>query len=335
MGYGSYSTASYSASTGAKIAAGTTFAYDRTVRSTGDYKAHKLLDPKTKNKDGVLIRESRDSVEHPNSTPIAIGLDVTGSMANTPRIVQTGLNKLFGLLLRRGYCEDPQVMFTAYGDAFTDNVPLQAGQFESSDKAIGEVLDSLFCEGNGGGNNGETSTLLWHFMNEHTVTDSWEKRGKKGYFFMIADEKALDLRPEHVKKFIGDDETPSAENLTAEALAEKLKEKWEVFVLVIDNGAAFRQDSKNFYSKLFGGNHIIMVQDDTTIPETIGAVIGRMENDDLDDDDLIDDLKDSGVSSDVATRTAKAVAKVGGNVIGSVAKTGMKMAEDTGGVQFL
>jgi hypothetical protein len=335
MGYGSYSAASYSATIGAKIASGTSFAYDSAVRSSGKYEAHETLDPIKLNKAGLNIREARDSAEHPNTKPISIGLDVTGSMARTPRIVQENLRKLFGLLVRKGYCEDPALQISAYGDAFSDYVPLQVSQFESNNN-LDIHLDNLFLEGHGGNNGGETATLLWYYLNNHVVTDAWEKRGQKGYFFLIADEIALDLTPEQVKSYIGAEEAPAAHDLTAQVLAEKLKEKWEVFVLLLDNGSAFRQGSKKFYTDLFGAQRIVVLEDDTTVSETIGAIVGRMENDDLDDDELIDDMLEEGISREAATKAAKAVAKLGsGTVSGSVAKTGLTIKEDDGGVEFL
>lgn len=334
MGYGTYSTADYSATIGAKVSSGTSFGYDRTVRSTGDYKAHETLDPAKANSAGLRIREARDSVEHPNTVPISIGLDVTGSMARTPRLVQESLHKLFGLLVRKGYCADPAIQISAYGDAYSDYVPLQVSQFESSNALDGH-LDNLFLEGHGGANNGETATLLWYYLNNHVVTDAWEKRGKKGYFFLIADEVPLDLTSDMVTKFIGVDEAPADKQLTADALAAELREKWEVFVLLLDNGAAFQQKSKERYTKLFGSQRIIILQDDTTVAETIGAVVGRMENDDLDTDELVDDMVGEGVSKEVALQAAKAVATLGaGTASGSVAKTGLTIQEDDGGVEF-
>jgi hypothetical protein len=307
MGGGSWSTASYAASTARKIDSGTTFGYDRTVRSTGIRKAHESLDPTKKNAAGLNIRESRDSVEHPNSVPIVVGLDVTGSMSSVPRTVQQKLTGLFGLLIRKGYVEDPQIMVSAYGDAFTDSVPLQVSQFES-DNRTDDNLDNLFLEGNGGGNNGETQTLLWYYLNNHVVTDAWDKRGKKGYLFVIADEKALDIHPEHVKKFIGTEEP--AGKLTAEYLAKEVQKKWEVVILLVDNMSAKSQRSEEFYTKLFGRNNVLILENPDTISETIGAALGVLENEDIDDNELEADLLDEGASTAIAGKTVKAVARL-------------------------
>ena len=335
MGYGSYSTASYTATTGAKIASGTTFGYDRTARSTGKYEAHESLDPTKKNADGKLIRESRDGADHPNAVPIVVGFDSTGSMASTPRIVQEKLANLFGLLLRKGYVEDPQISIATYGDAFCDRVPLQISQFESDNK-IDDNLDNLLLEGGGGGNGGETATLLWYYLNKHVATDAWDKRGKKGYLFVVADEIALDLKPAHIKEFIGvDGEVPAERDLTAVKIAKELQEKWEVFVLLLDNSSAHWQGSKKFYADLFGEKNLIILENDETVSETIGAILGRMENDDLDDDELIDDLVSEGATKSVAQKTATAIAKLGNAPKGSVAKANLNVAGTNTGVEFV
>ena len=84
------------------------------------------------------------------STPIAVLFDVTGSMGGVPRVLQTKLPQLLGLLLRKGYATDPQILFGAIGDATCDRVPLQVGQFES-DNRMDDDLGRIVLEGGGGG----------------------------------------------------------------------------------------------------------------------------------------------------------------------------------------
>ena len=99
MGSGRWSTDVYSAAANYRAASGTSaFAYS----DSGARKAHPALDPK-----GVTERESRDSDEHPQSTPIAVLFDVTGSMGGVPRVLQTKLPQLLGLLTRKGYADRP------------------------------------------------------------------------------------------------------------------------------------------------------------------------------------------------------------------------------------
>src|SRR5512139_325166 len=87
---------------------------DRVLSGTprSQWRAHPSLDPY-----GVSVRESRDSAEHPESLAVAVLFDVTGSMGNVPRILQSKLGDLFGLLLRKGYVDHPQIMFGAIGEA--------------------------------------------------------------------------------------------------------------------------------------------------------------------------------------------------------------------------
>ena len=130
MGSGSWDASTYASTTRAKIDTGTTFSYTKTAHSTGVYKAHDDLDPKKVNGPdsplaGQNIRESRDSDEHPTSVPVAVWFDETGSMGNTPRVLQKKLAELFGVILRKGYLEHPQIMVGGYGDGVVDHAPVQ------------------------------------------------------------------------------------------------------------------------------------------------------------------------------------------------------------------
>ena len=120
---------------------------------------------------GLRFRESRDSVEHPDSNAIIISLDVTGSMGTVPRVLQTKLPQLLGLLTRKGYATDPHIMFGAIGDATCDRVPLQVGQFES-DNRMDEQLRTIFLEGNGGGQKSESYELAAYFVARQKAADN-------------------------------------------------------------------------------------------------------------------------------------------------------------------
>lgn len=304
MGGGTYSAAATRAVTGAKISSGTTFGYDTYAKSTRTYAAHKDLDPKAVNAEGINLRESRDSVDHPNSLPIVVGFDSTGSMGGIPRTLQTKLTTLFGLLIDKGYAKDPQVSIATYGDATCDRVPLQVSQFES-DNRIDDNLDNLFLEGGGGGNGGETSNLLLYYLATHTATDSWEKRNHKGHIFIIADEKQVEITPAHVKQYIGDDQPLI--DLSFESIAQAVTEKWNVHILLIDNSAARYQGSERFYSDLFGPKSVLIVEDPNTIAETIAAVVGHEEG--LVSDAKIETDLVEAAGREVALRVGKTLTK--------------------------
>ncbi len=136
---------------------------------------------------GVAARESRDSAAHPESRAVAVLFDVTGSMGSVPRIVQENLCQLMDLLLDKNYLAHPQILIGGIGDATCDGAPLQIGQFESGIE-IDQDLAKLWLEGGGGGQKTESYELAMYFMARHTAIDCLEKRGRRGYLFLIGDE---------------------------------------------------------------------------------------------------------------------------------------------------
>lgn len=308
MGGGTWSAATYDAVTGSKTRSGTTFGYDTFARSSGTYKAHESLDPCKENSAGLNIRESRDSAEHPNSLPIIVGFDSTGSMGSVPRVVQQKLTTLFTLLIDKKYVNDPQIAVATYGDAICDRVPLQFSQFES-DNRIDSNLDNMFLEGGGGGNSGETSQLLLYYAATHTETDAWEKRGKKGHLFVIADEKQVPITADHIKKYIGDDQ-PLLEDISSEGIARAVTEKWNVWILLIDNMSARMQHSQEFYTNLFGVKNVLVVEDPNTIAETIAAAIGYAEGTDI---STIESDLGEAAGREIALRVGKTLSKTSRN----------------------
>lgn len=233
MGHGRYSSEVHSSTTMKRLADGTDFTYssDTLRRAPSERKPSPLLDPQQKNKagdhEGTIIRESLDFPEHPNTTPIVVVLDVTGSMATVPRQIVAELPKLMQGLIDAGV-PDPQVLIIANGDAYCDSVPVQIGQFES-DNRIDEQINAIVLEGGGGGGNHESYDLIAWFLANKVHLDANEIRDEKGYVFFLADERLYgEIDATQVKKHFGDD---IQGHIDTKDVFDALKEKFEVFML--------------------------------------------------------------------------------------------------------
>lgn len=212
---------------------------------------HDLMDPKS-----VVVRESRDSEEHPNSLPIIINLDVTGSMRDVPlQLLKDGLPTIVGNVIQHGQ-PDPQIMFIAIGDHETDRSPLQVGQFESSDEKLDKWLTSVYLEGGGGSNAGESYLLAHYFAAHHTVTDHWEKRKQKGFLFTIGDEPGLNSIPMATLRSLME-KAVGQTSWSANDLLKLAQEKWHVYHLHITE-TGDRQTARNYWSQLLGENCVIV-----------------------------------------------------------------------------
>lgn len=172
-------------------------------------------------------RESRDSDDHPDSTPIIIGLDVTGSMGYlSENIAKNSLNEVMMKLYSTNMVKDPQILFAAVGDV-KDNAPLQVTQFES-DIRIAEQLLELWLEF-GGKDAPEDYELLWYFAARHTMADAFEK-GRKGFLFTIGDADIHSkLDGGDVTRIFGD----SRECFSSRELYNMASKNYEIFHIQI------------------------------------------------------------------------------------------------------
>lgn len=205
---------------------------------------------------GVQIRESRDSSEHPESLAIIIALDVTGSMGSVPHyLVKEGLPAIMDAIINSGI-KDPQVLFLGIGDHECDHAPLQVGQFESSDELLDKWLTTIFLEGGGGSNYGESYMLAWYFAAYHTDIDCLNKRGQKGFLFTIGDEPVLKSIPKVViKSIMGDGQY---EDFDSSKLLEKAMEKYNCFHIHIrETGSGSRQSVIDHWKQIIQDNLII------------------------------------------------------------------------------
>ncbi|RKS74774.1 hypothetical protein BZB76_3293 [Actinomadura pelletieri DSM 43383] len=296
MGSGHWSTdvyaarASYRASTGASA-----FAYSDGGATT----VHADLDPS-----GVTVRESRDSDDHPESLAIGVLFDVTGSMRRVPRTLQSRLPDLLGLLLRKGYVEHPHILFGAIGDATCDRAPLQIGQFEA-DNRMEDDLGKILLEGGGGGQMTESYELALYFMARHTAIDCFEKRGRRGYLFMIGDELAYPKVKRHeVANVIGDE---LRADIPVAKIVREVQRMYDVYY-IIPEGAyhAGSRELKDFWHDLLGQN-VIYLDDLDAVSETIALTVGLGE-DAIDLGEGLDHLAETG--SDAGASVSRALARL-------------------------
>jgi hypothetical protein len=312
MGGSSYSDDLYSSRAADRAARGVpTFDYDNKVK-TGSVakKVHDKLNPK-----GVT-RESRDSAAHPDSLPIGVLLDVTGSMSTLPARIQKKIPQLMGLLIRKGYVTDPQVLFGAIGDYFADEAPLQVGQFESG-LEMEDDLGNMWLEGGGGGTNHESYQLGLYFFARHTVTDAWEKRGKKGYLFIIGDEAPYaHLTRAEADAVFGDS---IESNLETARLVADARERYHVF-FIIPAGANHSTEAwlRKAWESLLGSENVLALDSPENVAETIAATIGICEGA-TDIDGIGADLHDVG-SGAAAGAITKALAPLARNATGAIGK---------------
>lgn len=273
-----------------------TFSYDHDVKTgVAPKKVHDTLNIHGK------IREARDSDAHPNSVPIAVLLDVTGSMAAVPPVVQAKIPQLMGLLLRKNYVTDPQILFGAIGDYFADKVPLQIGQFESGIE-MDDNITNVVLEGGGGGQNTESYQDALYFFAHRVKTDAWEKRGKKGYLFVIGDEAPFEVATKgELDALIGDN---AQSDVSTREIVAAAKEKWEIFFII--PGGANHADAKwlrKAWVELLGDERVISIKNPEAVCETIGAAIGLLEGT-TSADAIHTDLTDVGASAAVAKDAA-------------------------------
>ena len=184
----------------------------------------------------IKVRESRDSADHPESLPVMIGLDGTGSMGFLAAYMASeGLPGFVENLLQRKTLTDSHLMFLVYGDAVAcDKQPLQMTQFEADNRICTQLRD-LWLEGCGGGNNYESQDLVWAAAAFKTVSDSWEKRQKKGYLFTIGDELFPKVSDKDYLRNLLKKEVTQVPSTPGELL-QAAQEKYHVFHLVVKEG---------------------------------------------------------------------------------------------------
>ena len=274
MGGGSWTTSSYTSYTKTKgiktsCLADGTVTLDSSYDVQDLYKARKLdeaLDPK-----GV-VRECVDSDEHPNTIPVILALDVTGSMGSALEEVSKKLNAIMTETYKK--VKDVEFLVMGIGDLAYDNAPIQASQFES-DIRIVEQLDKVYFERGGGGNQYESYTAAWYFAINQTKLDAW-KRGKKGILITLGDEPLNPYLPKEALKRVTGNETLQGDVETKELYNEVIK-KYDVYHFAINDSHTcyryYRDDIKETWGKYLDNNHLKVVTLNELAAQIVSAIV--------------------------------------------------------------
>lgn len=328
MGGSYYSDSDYKARVTARQTTNTpVFTHQAAVSQGRASGVHPALSPR-----GVT-RESRDSDAHPVALPIAVLMDTSGSMREVPAILEKSLSRLMGIFLDdkssgKRYLGDayPAVMVGAldnYSSTGPDNGTLQVGQFESGIE-IDNDLERILLTGMGGDPIHESYELALYFMARHTVTDHWEKRGRKGYLFIVGDEISFQQAvADQIRAVIGDEADSDVQ--LSKIMAEVL-ERWNTFFVLPKMTHNWdNQSVLGFWRRLLGEN-VLTLEDPSKLAELIAATVAVSEES-VDLDDLATDGLDGAVTSALVAVAAgkSSIAKVSADALPAVAGTAAKV----------
>ena len=200
-----------------------------------------------------VVRECKDTEEHPNTIPIILALDVTGSMGDTALQVQKKLNPLMIKIYEE--IKDAELMVMAIGDLAYDDYPIQISQFES-DIRIAENLDKIYFESGGGGNDYESYTSAWYMGVKHCKLDCWD-RGKKGLIITMGDEPINPYLPRRpLERVTGDS---LQDDIETKELYKQAKEKFDIYHICVESNSYPEQDrEKKTFDKILGSQNVMI-----------------------------------------------------------------------------
>lgn len=307
MGSGKWDDSAYKTARTTRVTMGVSdFHYSSTASHV-----HESLNPLRIKSKPLGKLESRDSDEHPDSNAVFVSFDVTGSNYERAVDAQKKLSNLMTLLNK--YLPDPQVLVAANDDyTVVGKSSVQISDFES-DNRIDEHIRNVWLVRNGGGNDGESYDLIMYAAANFTIMDCLEKRGRKGYFFMYADEPIFQqVQASQVEDIFG---VKIGQDLPIAEVIDDLKEKFHVFVIWPEGGYPH---SREQYVKLFGEESVVTLQHPNLICELIAGIVGFNEAK-VTPANLVTDLVSVGTSKSDAHDLTTALTK---HVSGSVAKSG-------------
>ena len=267
MGWGSWTTASYNTAVRTMGFSSTTAMASASVQEVyRENRLNPLLNPKN------VVRECLDTEEHPETIPVILALDVTGSMGPAATMCASKLDEIMKELYDK--VKDVEFLMMGIGDLACDDAPIQASQFESDIRILDQTT-KVYFEGGGGGNSYESYTAAWYFGLHNTKLDCW-KRGKKGIIITMGDEPLNPYLPgRRLSEVLG----TSTQDVDTEVLYKEVCEKYDVYHIAITNNSCYsryKDEIKNSWGKLLNQHLIIATSNE--LPKIISEIVAEHEN---------------------------------------------------------
>lgn len=243
----------------------------KAVTSGQEWHAHDIdkdLNPKN------VIRECCNSAEHPNTLPVILALDVTGSMGTACKRTAEALGPIVMNLLEKYKDQDIEFLIMGIGDVEYDSRPIQASQFES-DIRISKDIDKIYMEHGGGGNMYESYTAAWYFGSRMTKLDCFDKQGKKGIIITMGDEP---LNPTLARRGLNESVGSTEQaDIETKPLFEEASKKFDIYHIAVKDHATAYDHYEHLIKKSFGeilGDNLKVSTIDE-LPDTIEKCIGQ------------------------------------------------------------
>jgi len=208
-------------------------------------------------------------LESKTRTPIIIMLDVTGSNIDFARVVYDKLPMFYGQIEQKSYLTDFDISICAVGDAYTDEYPLQIGNFAKG-ITLDSWLEKLVLEGMGGGQRKESYELAAYYLYKNTKFAP----GSKPIIFFIGDEMPYPT----VNKY-------QAEKFGIECFEggiepfSLLREKVSDNVFMLLNkycSRKFEPDITSCWQKLLAAEHVIKIYEEKSIVDLMLGIISMV-----------------------------------------------------------
>jgi hypothetical protein len=167
-----------------------------------------------------------------------------------------------------------------------------------------EDLGRILLEGGGGGQMRESYELAMYFMARHTSIDCYDKRGRRGYLFIIGDEKTYSkVKRQEVLRVIGDQ---LEADIPTRQIVSELTRRYDTYY-ILPSGSCYSGNQEVIKSwRALLGQNVLELDDLDAACETIALTVGLGE-DSIDLEQGLADLEEFG-SATAASTVSQALA---------------------------